>query len=228
MTQAAARQAAARQAAARQAAAKEAAAGHSRWLHACPGLDPDAGARLAELLAAEAWMQRALDTVAASGLPDAWIGAGFIRDIVWGRQHGAFDPATVKDIDVAYFDADDLTMQRDQAAQETLSRLADLPWEATNQAAVHTWYQQYFGGTAVEPFASVHEAVATWPETATCVAVRHGRSGIEICAPHGLADLLDGVWRVNPARVTPEVSRARLVRQRVRVRWPRVTVVPPG
>ena len=41
-------------------------------------------------------------------------------------------------------------------------------------------------------------------------------------------DLIGGVWRVNPVRVTPEVSVARLVRQRVRTRWPRVTVVPPG
>ncbi len=254
MTQAASRQAASRQAASRQAAAgKAAAAGQERWLHTCPGLDPEAGARLAELLAAEAWMQRALDAVAASGLPDAWIGAGAVRDIVWGRQYGAFDPAAVKDVDVAYFDVGDLTKQRDLAAEETLARLADLPWEATNQAAVHTWYQQYFGGAAVEPFASVHEAVATWPETATCVAVRRGRGGvengrienggiesggiessriesggIEICAPHGLADLLGGVWRVNPVRVTSEVSQARLARQRVRVWWPRVTVVPPG
>ena len=197
-------------------------------VHACPGLDLDASARLAELLAAEAWMQRALDAVAASGLPDAWIGAGVIRDVVWGRQHGAFDPSVVKDIDVAYFDADDLTRERDMTAQKTLSRLAGLPWEATNQAAVHTWYHQYFGGVEVDAFGSVHEAVATWPETATCVAVRHGPGGIEICAPHGLADLLGGVWRVNPVRVTLAMSQARLARQRVRVKWPLVTVVPPG
>jgi uncharacterized protein len=200
----------------------------ARRPHICPGLDPGAGAELAELLAAEPWLQRALDAVASSGLPEAWIGAGVIRDVVWGRLHGAFDPAVVRDIDVAYFDPDDLTTERDQAAQETLARLADLPWEATNQAAVHTWYHQHFGGAAVESFASVHDAVVTWPETATCVSVRHAPGGIEICAPHGLADLLGGVWRVNPVRVTPEISRARLARQRVRVRWPRVMVVPPG
>lgn len=197
-------------------------------VHSCPGLDLDDTARLAELLAAEPWMRRALDAVAASGLPDAWIGAGVIRDVVWGRQHGAFDPSVVKDIDVAYFDADDLTRERDMTAQKTLSRLAGLPWEATNQAAVHTWYHQYFGGVEVEAFGSVHEAVATWPETATCVAVRHGPGGIEICAPYGLADLLGGVWRVNPARVTLAISQARLARQRVSVKWPLVRVVPPG
>jgi uncharacterized protein len=180
----------------------------------------------------EPWLRRGLAAVTGSGLPDAWIGAGVIRDLVWGRQHGRFKPASVKDIDVAYFDETDLTMERDLRAQDVLSHLEDLPWEATNQAAVHTWYHHYFGGAPVEPFASVHDAVATWPETATCVAVRQlpvgtGVGGIEVCAPHGLADLLAGVWRVNPARVTPQMSRARLARQRVKARWPRVRIVLP-
>jgi hypothetical protein len=35
------------------------------------------------------------------------------------------------------------------------------------------------------------------------VAVRLERTGsIEVLAPHGLDDLLDGVWRWNPTRVT--------------------------
>jgi hypothetical protein len=198
-----------------------------RGSHACPGLEPGTAARLHELLAAEPWMLRALDAVAASELPDAWIGAGAIRDVVWGQYHGGFDAAAVRDVDVAYFDPDDLTMERDVIAQDTLARFADLRWEATNQAAVHVWYHQHFGGPQVESFASVHEAVATWPETATCVAIRHEADGLEVCAPYGLADLLDGVWRVNPIRLTPAISRARLARQRVQVRWPQVRVVLP-
>jgi hypothetical protein len=196
--------------------------------HVCTGFQPGDDAPLIEFLRGDPWMVRALDAVAASDLPDAWVGAGVIRDLVWGSCHGGFDPAVVRDVDVAYFDPADLTMERDLAAQEALGRLAKLPWEATNQAAVHTWYHQYFGGPPVESFGTVHDAVATWPETATCIAARRVPGGIETCAPHGLADLLGGVWRVNPVRVTPAMSMARLARQRVRARWPRVTVVLPG
>jgi len=173
---------------------------------------------------------RALEAAAGSGLPDAWLGAGAIRDVVWGERYGRFNPSDVRDIDVAYFDPADLSREGDLVAQQALTQLADLPWEATNQAAVHTWYHDYFGGSPVEAFGSVHDAVATWPETATCVAVRlvSTTAGMEVCAPHGLDDLLGGVWRPNPVRVTPEVSAARLSRQRVRVRWPRVTIVPPA
>jgi hypothetical protein len=196
--------------------------------HCCPGPAPDAAARLTGLLISEPWFVRALEVVAASGLPDAWIGAGVIRDVVWGQLYGRFIPEAVRDIDVAYLDSGDLGPERDKAAQDVLGELADLPWEATNQAAVHTWYHQYFGGAPVDPFSSVHDAVATWPETATCVAVRTTAEGIEVCAPLGLEDLLGGVWRPNPVRVTAAISLARLARQRVRDRWPDVTVVLPG
>jgi uncharacterized protein len=173
------------------------------------------------------WFMAALAVVARCRLPDAWIGAGAVRDVVWGARYGRFAAADVKDIDVAFFDPENLGKERDRSAQEALNALADLPWEATNQAAVHTWYDKYFGGPPVDPLPSVHDAVATWPETATCVAVRLRADVIEACAPHGLADLLGAVWRVNPMRVTAEISRARLARQRVRARWPGVTVIPP-
>jgi uncharacterized protein len=196
--------------------------------HDCPGVEPAAAAALADLLQQNDWFMTALTAVARCRLPDAWIGAGAVRDVVWGARYGRFASADVKDIDVAFFDPADLGRERDRGAQQALRALADLPWEATNQAAVHTWYHEYFGGSPVDSFASVHDAVATWPETATCIAVRIRPGGIEVCAPHGLSDLLGGVWRVNPGRVTPEISMARLARQRVRARWPRVTVIPPG
>lgn len=195
--------------------------------HACPGADPAEVAELVTRLQAEPWMLGALDAVAEAGLPEAWVGAGVVRDVVWGQLHGGFEPADVCDIDVAYFDPADLTRERDVEAGDSLRRRARLPWEATNEAAVHTWYHEHFGGPPVTAFASVHDAVATWPETATCVAVRRGQAGLEVCAPLGLSDLLTGTWRVNPARVSPAVSRARLARQRTRRWWPAVTVIPP-
>ena len=196
--------------------------------HVCDGADQAVAAELIGRLRREPWLLEALDAAGSSGLPDAWVGAGVIRDVVWGQLAGGFDPGDVADVDVAYFDPGDLSKARDLAAQAALAERASLPWEATNQAAVHTWYHTYFGGAPVQPFASVHDAVATWPETATCVAIRHAHGGYEVCAPHGLGDLLAGVWRVNPVRVTAVTSMARLARHQRRRWWPAVTVVPPG
>ena len=201
----------------------------------CPHLDPDDVEALISHVHTEPWLVNVLNVVAASGLPDAWIGAGVLRDVVWGHRHDGFDPAAVRDIDVAFFDPNDLSRRRDDIAQQRLVSMVDLPWEATNQAAVHTWYAEHFHEDPVLPLASVHDAVATWPETATCVAVRSapmrgGRReyGIEVCAPYGLDDLLNGVWRRNPTRLSVAASAARLARHRVAERWPTVVVHDPA
>ncbi|SNY71254.1 nucleotidyltransferase family protein [Paractinoplanes atraurantiacus] len=188
-----------------------------------------AGETLAGLIRADAWMMRVLAAVRDEAVPDAWAGAGVLRDLVWGERFGAgFTPADVRDVDVAFFDPRDLSRANDDRVTERLGRrLPGIPWEAKNQAAVHTWYAAKFGGDPVEPFTSIEDAVGTWPETATAVVVRLRADGeIEVCAPFGLDDLLAGVWRRNPRRVSLERSRARLERHQPHVRWPGVTVVP--
>jgi hypothetical protein len=174
------------------------------------------------------WLMRALAVVRDSGLPDAWIGAGVVRDLVWGEQCGdGFDPLSVRDVDVVFLDLFDLSRKHDERATRRLVMAWPEPlWEAKNQAAVHVWYPAKFGGGPVRPFRSIAEAVATWPEYATSVAVRlDGNDQIDVCAPHGLDDLLDGVWRCNPTRVSPEISRQRLARHRPAERWPGVRVM---
>jgi hypothetical protein len=162
-------------------------------------------------------------------LSHLWVGAGVIRDLVWGECFGSgFVPGDVRDVDVAFFNPLDLSRDYDQMVTALLHRLdPSVPWEATNQAAVHTWYPDEFGGGEVSPLTSIAEAVSTWPETATAVAVRLDRDRLEVCAPLGLEDLLNGVWRRNPARVSRVQSEHRLARHRPSHRWPRVTVVPP-
>ena len=178
-----------------------------------------------------AWMVQVLATVREAKLPDAWVGAGVIRDLVWGQLYGSgFNPSDVRDVDVVFFDPGDLSREGDEKAT---ARLRDawphVPWEARNQAAVHTWYASKFGGDTVPAFFTIADAIATWPETATAVAVRLDLAGqVDVCAPLGLDDLLAGVWRRNPRRVSLEASLARLARHKPAERWPLVKVIPPG
>jgi hypothetical protein len=192
---------------------------------------PEPRRQLTTLIEASPWMMDVLSTVRGSGLPDAWVGAGTLRDLVWGQVCGhGFDPSGVRDIDVAFYDPARLDWERNDEATAELAQLAPgLPWVARNQAAVHTWFHQRFGGDPVAPFTSITEAVASWPETATAVAARLSHEGaIELCAPHGLDDLLAGIWRRNPTRISPSESRARLARHQPRQRWPGVNVIPPA
>jgi hypothetical protein len=169
------------------------------------------------------WVARDVDA------PDWLVCAGAIRDAVWDDLHGAPLTTAPRDVDVAFFDPSDLTPERDRAVEDALrARAPDLPWQARNQAAVHLWYPGRFG-TEVASFRSAAEAVATFPETASCAGVRLlADDEMLVVAPHGLDDLLGCVCRHNPARVSAAFYERRVAEKGWRERWPRMSYVPPA
>jgi hypothetical protein len=181
---------------------------------------------LISIIRSNSWFMGVLKTVRICNPPNWLVGAGVIRNIVWDHLHGFTEPTPLADVDVIFFDASDLSPERDRAVQEQLAALnADVSWEATNQAAVHLWYEEVFG-FPVPPFRSSEEAVSTWPETATSVAVRLlANDELHVVAPCGLSDLFGLILRRNPRRVTREMFRKRLQAKRITEKWPRVQVV---
>ena len=119
-----------------------------------------------------------------------------------------------------------LQVARDVEVEQALSvRLPSVPWDAKNQAAVHTWYGRVFGAQ-VAPLTSSADGVGTWPETATAVAVPLlPDDRIQVVAPCGLEDLFGLVCRRNPRRVTVDHYHQRLRDKRIAERWPGVEVV---
>ena len=182
--------------------------------------------RLVALARATPWFMQALAHARALRLPAWCIGAGAVRNLVWDALHGHATPSALADIDLAWFDAVDLAPQRDAALQARLCAIApELPWEVTNQAGVHLWFEQHFGH-AVAPLRSLDEAIASWPEVATCVGLwLDDHDGLHVIAPHGLGDLFGMVVRRNPVRVSVATYRERVASKRYTQRWPRVIVV---
>lgn len=184
-------------------------------------------AQLASIVQASAWFMSALEAVRSLHLSSWCIGAGAVRNLVWDHLHEHNSMSPLADVDVAYFDDSDLRPETEQALQAVLSkRCPGVPWEVTNQASVHLWFEGHFGHP-VAPLSSLEEAVASWPEFATSVGITlTDDSSIEVIAPYGLNDLFSIVVRRNPARVSVETYRRRLAEKRYAERWPRVTVVP--
>jgi len=183
--------------------------------------------RLVAIVFESAWFMPALSAVRELGLSSWCIGAGAVRNLVWDQLHGFETPSALADVDVAYFDAADLSPEREAELQARLSqRLLGVPWEVTNQAGVHQWFEGHFGHP-VEPLASLHDAVASWPEFATAVGVTLFADGsIDVIAPHGLDDLFAVIVRRNPTRVSVDTYRQRVTQKRYVERWPKVRVVP--
>lgn len=158
--------------------------------------------------------------VAALGLPDCWVGGGFIRSAVWDHLHGREPRLTPDDIDVIWFDTDRVLPATDTDMEERLRQMEpSANWSVKNQARMHSR-----NGDA--PYLSAHHAVSFWCETATAVAARLNGSAIEIIAPHGLDDLFSMIVRPTPAFTGQKlpVFSARLRDKRWLERWPRVTL----
>lgn len=188
--------------------------------------DPHADT-LRRLVLAHAPLMRWLRAARDHGPADGCIGAGAVRSLVWNHLHGypagSHAPA---DVDFVYHDPADLTAGHEASVAKRLSAAApDAAWEVVNQARVHLWHRDS-AGMAPPPAASLTAGIATWPETATCVAVRLTRDGlVDIIAPHGLADLFGLVLRPSPA-ADRQAYASRLAAKRHAEIWPRLTVIP--
>ncbi|MEJ0002873.1 MAG: nucleotidyltransferase family protein [Pararobbsia sp.] len=184
-------------------------------------------ARLVTLARESTWFWPALVAARSLNLPSWCIGAGAVRNLVWDSLHDLTVPSALTDIDVAHFDTSDLSAERDAEIQRRLTHICPaVPWEVTNQAAVHTWFEAEFGH-AVPPLASLEDAIASWPEFATSVGiVLRKDDSIDVIAPHGLDDLFFMVVRRNPVRVSVDTYRKRVEQKHYQKRWPRVIVVP--
>lgn len=163
----------------------------------------------------------ALAAVAGLGLPDCWIGAGFVRNRVWDALHSYAAPTPPGDLDVVYHDPLDAGRGRDRALERRLSAVLPARWSVKNQARMHR-------RNGHPPYGSTAAAVACWPETATAVAARRTAAGIELLAPFGVADLLALRVRPTPCGADrPDIFRARIAAKRWQELWPRLAVSWP-
>lgn len=179
---------------------------------------------LRRLVRGSAALMQALHAVRSLSVPSAMIGAGAVRDLVWSTLHER--PFIPSDVDVVYFDDADLTANRETTFLATLSQLdGSLHWEVVNQARVHQWFEGRYGEPCA-PLRSVEEGIASWPETATAVAVRlTGAGELQVVAPFGLHDLFSLVLRANPRRGSLQQFAQRLTQKRFPERFPRLRVV---
>lgn len=175
-------------------------------------------AKTLALIAWDAWRMNCLRHVAVLNLPQGAIAAGFVRNAIWDAVFGLSTP--LADVDVVYFDPVCLTREYEAGYAAQLRLRLDVPWQVRNQARMHVHNK-------VPAYTSAADAVARFPETATCLSVCwHPVQGLSMPNTEGLADAWRGVLRPN-ACVS---NAAHLLRERVRMKpwlghWPGLQVV---
>lgn len=171
-------------------------------------------------------IEKILQRGAQLNMPNWYLGAGGIAQTVWNAAHDYDLRYGIKDYDLVYYDAGDISYEgEDTFIQKGMELFKDTsaPVEIRNQARVHLWHEKHFG-YPVSPYRSVEEAIATWPTTATCVGVRFSDGKFFVCAPHGLEDLFEMTVRPNKVRVSKAAYESKV--DRWAKTWPKLKIVP--
>ncbi len=158
-------------------------------------------------------------------LKDCWLVAGSVAQTVWNKRFEQPLEFGITDIDLVYFDPDDLSARAEQEHAERIrNHFNSVPiWlDVKNEARVHLWYEEKFG-FPIAPYQSVETAIATFPTTATAVGVRPKPGGMETHAPFGFDDLMDGIVRPNKALITEGIFNQKVARWLKN--WPDLLVV---
>lgn len=179
----------------------------------------DLACRLLDLVRSDLGMIAVLDAVRSLDLPDCWIAAGFVRNRVWDHLHGYDEATPPPDIDVVYFDPDDVSEAVEKRLEATLHRrLPGRPWSVKNQARMA-------GVNGDQPYRDTAHALEHWCETPTPIGVRlagDAAAELELIAPLGLDDLFSLIVRPTPHAATHPAKLAQYRERMARKNWPRI------
>jgi hypothetical protein len=181
--------------------------------------------RLTEILRATPSLMRVLSVARRICLPDWLVFSGAVYQPVLNHLTGRPLDYGIKDYDLGYYDASDLSYDAEDAVIRRVKGTFDEPLrsmvEVRNQARVHLWFEGKFG----EPYAPLSctaEALQRFASATFAVGVRFEPDDrLQIVAPFGLADLFVLRLRPNPHRKTVGFDRAAAD---VRRRWPEILI----
>lgn len=183
-------------------------------------------AEFLEMALAHPANQRLLERLRSLHLPQCYLTAGCLYQVIWNRLSGRSCTFGIKDYDVFYFDGGDLSEQAEDAVIRQVHAAAGdlgLEIEVKNQARVHLWYPQHFGQDYA-PLSGAREGIDRFLVSCTCVGIE-AESG-QLYAPYGLSELAAGLLRMNP--LTPFTALFYAKAASYQARWPWLRIQHPA
>jgi hypothetical protein len=184
-------------------------------------------ARFEAIIRADADLMRLLGRLRAVGLPQWRLVAGCLYQTVWNALTGRPRGTGIKDYDVIYYDADDLTWEAEDAAiRRVAAATRDCvgPVQVRNQARVHLWFADRFG-CDYPPLRCADESLRYYASVVHAVGVRlEADDRLNVTAPFGLDDMF--AMRIRPNRALDNAASYSRKAERARAIWPQVVVEP--
>ena len=172
--------------------------------------------RLIRLLKNDPQRMEVLQVVASLAIPDCWLAAGFVRNLVWDDLH--HKKTDLNDVDVLYYSQSDVHGQlADDATRRLQALLPKVNWQVKNQALMHKKLQH-------SQYLSTADAMTFWPEQETAIAVKIDEKGCFcILAPFGLSSLFELRITLNP-KGNEQVFWQRIAQKSWLSIWPKLVV----
>jgi hypothetical protein len=181
--------------------------------------------RLAAIVRATPSLMQVLRAARALELPDWLVFSGAVCQPVLNHLTGRPPEYGIKDYDLAYFDASDISYEAEDLVIRRVAASLPEPLnnmvEVRNQARVHLWFEDRFG-EPYPPLSCTAEALQRFASATFAVGVRlEAGDRLHIEAPFGLRSLFALRLQPNPRRPTIHFDRACANARR---RWPELTI----
>jgi hypothetical protein len=180
--------------------------------------------RLTAILRATPPLMRVLSVARHLCLPDWLVFSGAVYQPVLNHLTGRPLDDGIKDYDLGYFDASNLSYEAEDAVIRRVKAAFDEPLrsmvEVRNQARVHLWFEAKFG-EPYTPLSCTAEALERFASATFAVGRLEPDDRLHIEAPFGLADLFSLRLVPNPRQKTVGFDRATAD---IRRRWPEVVI----
>lgn len=132
---------------------------------------------------------------------------GLVRSKIWDKVHQYSDRTPLPDIDVIYYDANNIEEEEEKQLEQRLNQHSLLPWSVKNQARMHTL-------SGFSPYTSAVDGIAHFPERATALGVKLAEDGsLVLAAPWGVTDAVS--LKVRPTHYYEKTNKRIIYENRV-------------
>ena len=132
-------------------------------------------------------------------LPNYYIAAGSVFQTIWNYYDNNDLNYNIKDIDVIYYDDNDLSVEIDIKYYDLIndyckSKNYTYEIDVSNEARMHIWKKEKYN-IDVEPYINSEDAIDKWIATVHAIGITKENNDIKVYAPYGLSDIFSRTIR---------------------------------
>ena len=141
-----------------------------------------------------------LDYISELNLQNIYIAAGSVFQTIWNYYDGRDLNFGIKDIDVIYYNNDDLSVEKDIEYYNLISKYAkskniEYEIDVSNEARMHLWQMKHNQGKKIEQYQNSEDAISKWIATVHAIGITKENDEIKVYAPYGLSDIFSKTIR---------------------------------